>query len=342
MPIEQGEVKPEALIRLGSHHPDSAPNLDSLEDNLRGYLRFNPSGKVYVFLENAFYNHQISQHVTDRVASGYPLSYVLTEMELAFTYERVPTQEEVLKQVKRFFCDPKEKFLARETQIIDKLQLQFPDQEGERRIGVITEAATDEELQIKEQARKRYDENVQKSLGYVYNGQFEEGLLPFQEATLYLAEGIKTREPRMVDKICEYLQKDDTIAVIATLGTAHTGVAHGIRRRGFIASYDLVQQESPLYLFQPGVTLVRRCAFLGMDSISSTEWRQGLIGDAAYDLLEKANNDLKKGLSEQHMVRMASAFTQNFTKQEEIDDFERNVRKYGFLESVESISFANA
>lgn len=341
MRTEQVGVKPEAFIRLGSYSPDDAQNLDSLEDSLCGYLYFNPRGKVYVFLEQGFYDHRISQHVSDRVASGYPLSYVLAEIDFVSTYVRVPTKHEVLRHVKNFFRNPENRFIAKKAQIVDRMQLEFLPKNGNgHRIGVITEETPEDELKVRVQGRKRYDKDTQEALDYALSGEFDKGLLSFKDSIIYLAEGARTREPRMIAKICEYLQKDDTIAVVATLGTAHTSVVHGIRKRGFMARYDLVEQEDELFLFDPGVALVRKCTFSGVDSVSPLDWRRGFLGDACYRLINSANYDLNADLSKQKMSRMAFAFIHNLSTPEGIDDFERKVRKNGFLESIEAACLA--
>lgn len=337
--MSEDQQGPEVLIRLGHHEPKSIPTLDTLTSRAKGIIQNNSQGKVYFFVENAYFPQSASKEITKQVDDGLPASHMYYRIQYIHEFGKQPTIPELLKYMQKISNDPENQFQLEELQMITDLQKETrPTLKDKPRVGLVIESRPDDEVNNALTARRKLDEDFTELELQMFKGDFDRALPFFKSSRAYLANNSLVREKRIVQDIEAILGKKDTLAVIGTLGSVHTGVHQTLRKHGYNSRYEFLESELGQYIYDPGSGILRKYMIKGKETITDLQWYQAMIGSAIYNYLDRVTTlSPDPRYSRQDIVKISHVVTSQIKDMETVKRFEKDVKDKGFEEAVEDL-----
>lgn len=161
---------------------------------------------------------------------------------------------------------------------LDRISERFPG-----RLVLVLESASDEEMAQREENEERTEEERTEVGRLIYEGKFEEALELYKELSVREIDDFRGRESNVVKAMKNVIGEDDVVACVVAFGSAHTTMAHVLRKGGHnvIWGYD-EKVVDDTYWHDPSAALIRKLVSSGKDSVSEIEWFRAMLGEKVY------------------------------------------------------------
>lgn len=268
-------------LKFGAHGYHDTHLIHAVSGVIQRYLNSNSKGLAIIFSEDAWATREKRNIVFTNLRNNGLPSQAYAEALFVEANERRPTPEELeLVRTKGLLGDS---FTARHLREMDSLYRSYPN-----RLRWATEVSSNKEVlqgisrdEIRDRARTQW-------LGFFYEGEFAQALPPFQKEVEVVVEDQEARNPRIVEEIKGALrQKGDILALAGFLGANHSGVAHRLRREGYMVSASFPESERGVFTYLPVDSAIRERLWFPEKISSEEKWLKLMVGEGLVDYLLK-------------------------------------------------------
>ncbi len=261
-------------LKMGKHENRHSPAIKAVSQTAREVLGSSDNGRMIIFNEGSDVTTAYRNKIIKYADQGLSASESFLRAIFA-THRMEPSEDELEDERKARRKSPD--FVYASWYAIDRLQTDYPN-----RVGVDIESASYKDIRTGARRSKRRDAVMDEFGDLVTEGRFTEALPFFQEAVSSFASEVTERDPRIAAAVIRASKQTDVIAVVGSLGAAHSGVVHRLRKEGYNAHSSFPEAEKGVYVFGPMITAIRQAVFFPNHAYTQEEWLRIMIGESLY------------------------------------------------------------
>ncbi len=241
-------------IAFGAHDKKYSSSINTLIGIGKSHLKSSKSGEVVFFSENAD-NDTLGEELSVKsrsIKTSLGVSQLEAYINLTFRniHHREPSRNEIKKMKKEI--PHVLGFPGYELKKIDSL-----DRKNPGRVAFVFEKGLPEDELIENKKRtEKAIEAGEKTIEWVYEGEFLKALPFFQERIILMAEEFK-RDAAFAETFLEEVNKPNVIATVGHIGAIHTETYHKLKREGYNVIPIFPQKQGKTYLYHPFAAAAR-------------------------------------------------------------------------------------